>query len=210
MAVKRGLDAVPDEHRRPCGKVAFHCGGAAGQGRDEIALLGLAAPRDGQLLDGLGKREIGQDHAFCRVGANPLGFPVELRGIGGQAIEISFGIIRRRDRVVGIEKLRRIDIGPDILCDCVRRVAVAGGEGSDITPTEAIAVIGSGESRAHHLDIGAGRFAKSVGVDALEQRPPALRKIRGLRHPGRAAIAQPVLERGARALIYPERGCTFG
>ena len=117
-------------------------------------------------------QEIGRDQPLRPGGAHPAKLAVELTRILRKPAEIGFGVRAIVDRVVGVEELRRVDVGADVLDHDIGRVAPA---------TDGNVAIGQGKAlkrrsvgALHHFDAGASREGKGARVDRLGRARSAL------------------------------------
>ena len=134
-----------------------------------------------ELPDRLVEQEGGRDQALLPGCANPLDLAVELGRILRQAAEIGLRVAAFLDRVIGVERARRVDIGADILDHDIRRVAPAAD--GDVA-------IGQGETlergrigASDNLDAGADREGSADSVDCFGAGEVGLSVLRSA--PGR-------------------------
>ncbi len=168
---------------------------------DQGSTLPRALQRDVELLDGLVDEERGRDEADGASGLHPLQLPIELRRKLRQPRQIGLGVGTVLNGMIGIEELRSVDVGADVLNHDVGRVApgIAGDGRVAIGECQTFELVPEGIF--HDLDAGPRREAQLGCIDGFDTpeivfdnlgKPPLARC---------RAIRQPRAQRGHRTLV---------
>ncbi len=125
-----------------------------------------------RILEGdteLGDRPVGEEggrnEPLRSGGAKPSHLAVELRRILRKSREVGFGVGAGLDRMIGVEELRGVDVGADVLDDDVGRIAIAAD--GDVAVRERKSLEAGAVGALHDLDAGAGWETERGRVDRL-------------------------------------------
>ena len=122
------------------------------------------------LPDRLVEQERGRDRTDPPGTGQPFQLSIQLAGHCGQPRQIGFRIGSIADRVIPVEKARRIEIGADILDHDIGRVAPAADR--DIAIGQGKAIQCHAECALDHGQAGARGVIQRGRIDALHLRQP--------------------------------------
>ena len=213
LALERGRDLA---RRRSCGPgrpnrrrcLSPWSGGRASRRGCRPACAFFSAMRE--LVERLVDQEVRRDEALARgPSASAPSSPSSWRGILREAAEIGLGVGAVFDRVVGVEELRRVDVGADILDHDIGRVAPAAD--GDVAVGQGKAFERGRGRRSARLRrwCGRGRTGGDVSIASARARSALTRRPQRRCWPA----AERSLELGAQLRAAPgvdaERGRAF-
>ena len=161
---------------------------------------------DGELGERLVDEEVRWDEPLRLSRAHPLQLSVELARELRKAADVSLGIGGVFDGMVGIEKLRCVDVGADILDHDIGRLAPAIAGDRIVAVREGKTFHGRAVSASHHFDAGANREGEAALVECFDTCEISFDGRRKSPLTGRRTIAQLRAELGSAPDIKAKAG----